>query len=188
MKLPKMPVYSAIFEMGHPNMVILGTEYGMYVTTDITKAANQLTWTEENTGMARVPVFMMRQQIYDYPGVSNYGMIYLGTHGKGFYSNSEYLGINDNDKPNEISSNNINVYPNPVIDNVNIAYTLIQKANVTIKIYDLNGRLVKVRNLMNKPSGYNVEAINCTDLNRGTYIMQLLQGNNTKTSKFVVTK
>ncbi len=188
LKLPKMPVYSAIFEMGHPNMVILGTEYGMYVTTDITKAANQITWTEENTGMARVPVFMIRQQIYDYPGVSNYGMIYLGTHGKGFYSNSEYLGINDNDKPNEISSNNINVYPNPVIDNVNIAYTLIQKANVTIKIYDLNGRLVKVRNLMNKPSGYNVEAINCTDLNRGTYIMQLLQGNNSKTTKFVVTK
>ncbi len=187
-KLPKMPVYSAIFEMGHPNMVILGTEYGIYATTDITQSAANIVWTEENTGMAKVPVFMIRQQIYDYPGVSNYGKIYLGTHGKGFYSNDQYLGINDNNPSKEISANTISIYPNPVVDNVNIAYTLVQKSSVTIKIYDLNGRLVKMLNLMNKPNGNNVETINCTDLRRGTYIIQLLEGNNSKTAKFVVTK
>ncbi|MEI6123440.1 MAG: T9SS type A sorting domain-containing protein [Bacteroidota bacterium] len=187
-KLPQMPVYSAIIEMSNPNMVIIGTEYGTYATQDITKSAAQIQWTEENTGMAKVPVFMIRQQIFNYPGVSNYGTIYLGTHGKGFYTNNQYLGINDNSQPKQISSNNISVYPNPVVDNLNLAYTLIQKTSVTVKIYDLNGRVMKLVNLTNKPNGYNVETINCQDLSKGTYIIQLLEGNSSKTAKFVVTK
>jgi hypothetical protein len=187
-KLPAMPVYSAIFEMGHSNLVLVGTDYGIFATEDITKSAAQIEWTEQNAGMARVPVYMIRQQIYDYPGVTNYGKIYLGTHGKGFYRNDQYLGINDNETAKANNSNSILVYPNPVVDNVNIGYSLTQKSSVTIKIYDLNGKVVKMLNLINIANGYHTEAINCGDLNRGTYIVQVLEGNNSRTSKFIVTK
>jgi hypothetical protein len=188
LKLPAMPVYSAIFEMGHPNMVIVGTDYGIYATEDITKTAAQITWTEQNAGMARVPVFMIRQQIYNYPGVSNYGGIYIGTHGKGFYWNNEYLGINDNESEKATNDNKLLIYPNPVTDVVNIGYSLTQKSSVTIKIYDLNGRVVKMVNRINKLNGYHTETINCSDLNIGTYIVQLIEGNNRLTSKIIVTK
>ncbi len=187
-KLPAMPVYSAIFEMANPNMVLVGTDYGIFATEDITKAAAQIEWTEQNSGMARVPVYMIRQQIFDYPGVTNYGKIYLGTHGKGFYGNDQYLGINDNESAKANNSGKILVYPNPVVDNVNIGYALTQKSSVTIKIFDLNGKVVKMLNLINKANGYHTESINCSDLNRGTYIVQILEGNNSRTSKFIVTK
>ncbi|MEI6852987.1 MAG: T9SS type A sorting domain-containing protein, partial [Bacteroidota bacterium] len=187
-KLPAMPVYSAIFEMGHPNMVILGTEYGVYATEDITKTAAQIVWTEENSGMARVPVFMIRQQIYNYPGVTNYGGIYIGTHGKGFYWNNQYLGVNDNQSDKATNDSKLLIYPNPVNDIVNIGYALTQKSSVTIKIYDLNGKVVKMVNKLNMLNGYHTEAINCTDLSKGTYIVQLLEGNNSLTSKIIVTK
>ncbi len=187
-KLPAMPVYSAMFEMSHPNMVLVGTDYGIFATEDITKSAPQIVWTEENTGMARVPVFQIQQQIYNYPGVSNLGEIVLGTHGKGFYGNFLYVGINDNENAKASNSNNIMVYPNPVTDVVNIGYALTQKSSVTIKIFDLNGRLVKMVNIMDKQHGYYTEAINCTDLRKGTYIVQLIEGNTSKTAKFIVTK
>lgn len=187
-KLPPMPVYSSMFEMSNPNMVILGTDYGIFATQDITKSAPQIEWTEENSGMARVPVYMIRQQIYNYPGVYNYGKIYIGTHGKGFYSNDQYLSINDNQDSKITSESKLYIYPNPVINDLNIGFTLTNKSNVTFKIYDLNGRVVKMQNLMNKPNGYHTATINCSDLRNGTYIIQLLEGNNSRTSKFIVTK
>jgi hypothetical protein len=189
-KLPAMPVYSAIFEMGHPNMVLVGTDYGIFATQDITQSAAQIEWTEENNGMARVPVFQIRQQIFDYPGVKNYGKIYIATHGKGFYGIDlfNYTGIANNESDNLSTSNNILVYPNPVTDIVNIGYALTRKSNVTIKIYDLNGKVVKMTNLANKSNGYHIESINCIDLSRGTYIVQFLEGSNSKYAKFIVTK
>jgi len=186
-KLPAMPVFSAIFEMNHPNMVILGTEYGMFATQDITASASDIVWTEENNGMAHVPVFRIVQQIYDYPGVTNFGAIYIGTHGKGFYRTYDYLGINDNPS----STNNtgkLSIYPNPAVDNINLSYSLVTKSAITIKIYDLNGKLVKLVNVMNKPSGNHIENINCSDLTRGTYIVQLITGSDSRTAKVVITK
>ncbi|HNW69728.1 MAG TPA: T9SS type A sorting domain-containing protein [Bacteroidales bacterium] len=187
-KLPAMPVYSAIFEMSHPNMVILGTEYGIFATQDITQSAAAIEWTEENDGMARVPVFMIRQQVYNYPGVTNYGAIYIGTHGKGFYRTTDYLGINDNYNPTTNVTGNIGIYPNPAVDNVNITYSLVVKSAVTIKIFDINGRLVKLINQTNKPSGNHIENIDCSNFKKGTYIVQLLTGNDSRTAKFIVTK
>jgi len=187
-KLPEMPVYSAIFEMNHPNMVIIGTEYGIFATQDITKTAALMEWTEENNGMARVPVFMIRQQIYNYPGVTNYGGIYIGTHGKGFYKTTDYLGINDNLSSADYTTGNLSVYPNPATDYVNVSYSLVTKTAVTIKVFDINGRLVKLVNLSEKQSGNQIEKIECGNFSRGTYIVQVLAGNSSKTSKFVVTK
>jgi len=186
-KLPPMPVYSAIFEMNNPNMVIIGTEYGVYATQDITKSEPLIEWTEENNGMARVPVFAIRQQVFNYPGVTNYGAIYVGTHGKGFYKTLDYLGVNDNCNNTNNENINLSVYPNPAVDFVNIAYSLTTSSTVTIKIYDLNGRIVKSIN-QNKSNGNQLERIDCNDLSRGTYIVQLLTGKNSRTAKFVVTK
>ncbi|HNW89333.1 MAG TPA: T9SS type A sorting domain-containing protein [Bacteroidales bacterium] len=187
-KLPAMPVYSAIFEMNNPNMVIIGTEYGIFSTQDITQSSSLIEWTEENNGMARVPVFGIRQQVYNYPGVTNWGAIYIGTHGKGFYKTADYLGINDNSNAKDPASGSLNIYPNPAIDNINISYSLVTKSSVTIKIYDINGKLVKLLNLPEKPNGNQIENINCSNFQRGTYIVQLIAGNSSRTAKFVITK
>lgn len=187
-KLPAMPVYSCIFEMSNPKMVIIGTEYGMYATQDITKSEALIEWTEENNGMPRVPVFMIRQQVYNYPGVTNYGAIYVATHGRGFYGNFEYLGINNNNKPSVASAGKLNIYPNPATDYINIGFSLNVNSGLTINIYDLKGKLVKTQNIYNKPSGYHTEKLNCSELSKGSYIIQLVHGNEYKSGKFLIVR
>jgi hypothetical protein len=169
-------------------MVIIGTEYGMYATQDITKSEALIEWTEENNGMPRVPVFMIRQQVYNYPGVTNYGAIYVATHGRGFYGNFEYLGINNNNKPSVASAGKLNIYPNPATDYINIGFSLNVNSGLTINIYDLKGKLVKTQNIYNKPSGYHTEKLNCGELSKGSYIIQLVHGNEYKSGKFLIVR
>ena len=72
--LPQMPVYSAVIDVFNSNNIIIGTEFGVWSTTDGT------TWTPEDDGMPLVPCHMLRQQTL--PGI-NQGVIYVGTHGRG---------------------------------------------------------------------------------------------------------
>jgi len=81
-----MPVYTGIFEMSNPNIVILGTDFGVFSTNDI--SAGSPAWTVQNTGTGNVPVTMIKQQtnpgLYYYrPG--NYGDLYLASFGRGLF-------------------------------------------------------------------------------------------------------
>lgn len=188
-KLPAMPVYCAMIEMENPDLVIIGTEYGVYATQDITATSGTIQWTEQNTGMCNVPVFQIRQQIYQYPGCTNYGNVYIGTHGRGFFEvNKTQLGVKEfNDKP-ILSKPTLQIYPNPVKDYAYIDYSLGIKTKVIINIYDLNGRLAKTIDLSTQSAGKHSTSVNCSDLKQGTYIMQCVTGETSTTAKFMITK
>ena len=63
--LPKFPVYHALISEDDPNVIILGTEFGVWATNNGSAATP--TWTENVTGvktdmpMPRVPVFEIIQ-------------------------------------------------------------------------------------------------------------------------------
>lgn len=192
-KLPAMPVYSCLIEMfGEGKRVLVGTEYGIYAIEDITKSPTLLEWTEENTGMARVPVFGIRQQTLMVPGMGNtLGMIYIGTHGRGFFESDKYLDITsvpETDFTPSLSKPTLNIYPNPVVNITNVNFTLPLASEVVVNIFDLNGRLVKITDMSRMTSGTHNTSIDCSMLERGTYILQLLSGKESTTIKFVITK
>lgn len=198
-KLPAMPVYSALIEASNPNLVILGTEYGLYATDDITKTAANIEWSEENTNqlvpsanISKVPVLQIRQQIYtnlEHPGVTNYGVIYIGTHGRGFFQCKKYYsGVQENKNTTPTAKPTLNIYPNPVIDKLNVNYSLSSAGNVLINIYDITGKVVKTINLNSRPVGLFNSILDCSSLDRGTYILQLISGTDKASAKFVVTK
>ena len=183
--LPKMPVYSAVIEMSNPYTVIIGTEYGVYATARIFDAAP--VWNEENTGAERLPVFMIRQQSMVHQDVFNTGMIYIGTHGRGFFeSNRYYIPVGINENPSVVDNTNLIVYPNPVKETANVSFNLNASENVLINVYDLHGKLVSSQDLSKLPAGQQKAQINCTSLNKGIYIIQLKTGKNTTSSKFIV--
>lgn len=207
--LPYMPAYSSLIEMNNSKVVFVGTEYGVYKTDNID--ASEPVWEEQNIGMERVPTFMLRQQIYKYDGdyaptgstppytrikenagkqnVTNYGVIYAATYGRGIFKTSEYsvqVGINENMvKDNQTG---LNVYPNPVKDNLNIAFTLSSSSNVLISVYDMNGKRVKNVNLTDLHIGPNKATINVSDIAKGTYIINLIAGKESASSKVVILK
>ncbi len=69
------------------------------------------------------------------------------------------------------------LYPNPAEDFVNIR--LPENSNVTVKVVDLNGKLMKTIQL----SGNN--EINISDLSRGIYILDIFDGRKTTVQRLV---
>lgn len=78
----------------------------------------------------------------------------------------------------------IMIYPNPVEDNVTIAFEVENKENLSLAIYDINGKLV--RNLMNDnmPKGKYQYSYNIGELAPGLYIATL----NVKPSQIATAK
>jgi len=178
--LPKMPVYASIIEMSNSNLVIIGTEYGVYATENI--SAPSVVWTDVNdNGMANVPVYMLVQQIYNYPGVSNYGVIYAGTHGRGIFETGTYMGINDNEKPKLNTGITLNIYPNPLSETANIYFNVKGTSTSILKVYDIQGRLKDTFEISNT----GTFSFDCSTYTRGTYIVQLVSGNSKASAKFI---
>lgn len=200
-----LPVYSAVIEMNNPNTVIIGTEFGVFSTDNI--QASSPTWTPENVGLAHVPVHSLKQQTINFPYVSytfvvddetftlsfpqtqNTGAIYAGTHGRGFFENTKYLSVEE-PKGKTIATINASLvlYPNPVVNSTNIAYTLPKSSKVMIDVYNISGKLVKRVNLTLKPSGTHNFTLDCSEFANGTYIVQMTAGDNKATSKFIIQK
>ncbi|MGZ4033518.1 MAG: T9SS type A sorting domain-containing protein [Bacteroidia bacterium] len=88
---------------------------------------------------------------------------------------STSTGIN-----NLTMDNSISIYPNPASENITINFTSSSKNN-SLKIYDVTGRLVK--NISNVKSGES--SINISDLKNGLYLLNLQEGNNYLTKRFV---
>jgi len=81
----------------------------------------------------------------------------------------------------------LSAYPNPVIGNANISFSLTQAQKVSVNIYDLNGRLVKAIANENMEAGLHQLAWDAKDNNgnaalQGAYFISVetLQGIQTK--------
>ena len=74
---------------------------------------------------------------------------------------------------NNLNKNLFSIYPNPNQNKINISSTL----NGEIKIYNLNGKIVKRKQKISE-----IETINISDLDKGIYLIKFLQ--NTK--RFII--
>jgi len=209
--LPAMPVYSAIIEMNNPNVVIIGTENGLYTTDDI--SASSPNWSDRfDLGIPHVPVFSVKQQISDFPATSyivygdtilsnrhdtlvkTTGKIIIGTFGRGIFENNTFKVPNEiiyvpiSSIAKTISNNsNLSIYPNPVTQETTISFSLDKKSNIEITVLDIMGRKVKMMNLSNAEGNQEIK-INCAGMKNGTYYVNIKAGEQKFNGKFVVLK
>jgi hypothetical protein len=125
---------------------------------------------------------------WDYMGTCNNGSFFMKLDD--VFNNSEIAKANSAGFTSPLSqdfcvnttsinelSNNVNIYPNPVNDVLNINSTeLISR----IEIIDLSGRTIYSENTANK-----ILAINVAHLSEGIYILKISQGNAQLNVKFV---
>ena len=204
--LPHMPVYSSLIEMANPNIAIVGTEHGVYMTENIHDAYPN--WTLMQNGMQSVPVFQLSQQIVDqpyltvklvngneityleYPGTNNYGSIYAATFGRGIFRNNFFnrVGIDENVVEETNSAiQSVKLYPNPISagQQVTIEVETNKNCQATLMVYDLSGKKVTNRQAIFQ-SGNNSLKLGLGALEKGTYILQIIIGNESYSNKFVV--
>lgn len=80
-------------------------------------------------------------------------------------------------------------YPNPFNPSTNIKFTLVQSGNVSLKIYNIMGQLVKtIIDNEYKNQGNYVLNVNMNNFASGIYFYSLKQGNQLKTKKMVLMK
>lgn len=136
------PADSCVIDANNPDNYLVATEIGVFSSSD-----GGATWEEENTGLGRVPVHSLRQIKYL---TDDCYMVYLGTHGRGMWRSSTLLNggcqlnpLAINDPRNAEKLNQLSVYPVPMSSAGTIEIDMAKAGDVTFRIIDLPGRLVK---------------------------------------------
>lgn len=194
------PVYSSLIE-STTGKVFVGTENGVYTSDDMN------TW--KPTAITGVPVMEIKQQLQanhdnayvylvdeigdittiTYPGINNEGMIYIATYGRGLYRCDNYLvsgselGI---EEPTMSQSFEMNIFPNPIVSDATINFNVADKAQVTMQVYDLSGRMVMNQVLGTYGEGSHSANFNVNGLTSGTYIVRVQAGTVSNTTKILV--
>ena len=155
--LPDLPVKCILRNPLNADEVIIGTDLGVWASSNFTSSSP--TWTRSDNGMQNVRVTDL--------DLRNDNTVYAATYGRGIFSGlftAITLGTT-NFKNNLL----VNVYPNPSDGQITIKINEYN-GKVNLQVVDLNGRVVYSSN----DSGFNVEkSINLENLQSGMYILKM---------------
>ncbi len=187
--LPEIPAYSSLIAWNDSRKAVVGTEFGIYTTDDLT--ADPVTWVLQDDGLPSVATYSLKQErfVNDWKtGVENHGFIYAATHGRGAFRSESNAGpVSVPEMPNANKSNisKINIYPNPVSSIGNIYINLEKPSIYTISIYNLSGQQV-YNSKYNGVRGENTIQFSVDGLNSGVYFVKVSDANNSEIKKIVV--
>lgn len=185
--LPNVPVYAVeiIANASTNETVIVGTEFGAFVTDNIN--GNGTNWTPINNEIGLVPVFDVRQQWRSRDqGVVNPYAVYLGTHGRGIWRSDNVLSTEEPVIITEVDDlSNVSVFPNPLQTEGKIGFEINSNSDVNINIYDLQGKIVNRLSRTHLSKGKHVIPFNVETLPTGTYIVTVETETSSEVTKFI---
>jgi len=82
----------------------------------------------------------------------------------------------------------LQVYPNPVAGSTTISFSVEQSQKISLRIFDMNGRLVTTLADASFEEGEYEVIWNAADVNAGIYFLQVQTEENSETIKLAVTK
>lgn len=194
--LPVMPAFTGILNWENGKQALVGTEFGVFSTEDIS-AVNPV-WVDQNkNGMSYAFVADMVQQTVEnfqegqnyHFGIQNHGFVYVGTHGRGIFRSDAWKGPAAVYNPSASNSGftaGLSVYPNPVKDVATVDFKLINSGNVNLIVFDLNGKIVYSQSLSTLQAGSYQRDLNLGHLQKGTYILSLENGKHASTQKIII--
>lgn len=178
--LPRFPVYHVVISADDPNTVILGTEFGIWASNNV--SGGTPTWTESidgvdpSLGFPRVPVFEL-VQVKDKPWSGP--KVYAGTHGMGIWETSSLL-TNVRKEEQQKRASQMKIYPNPAVN-----FTTIEtgvRGSYTLNIYSLNGQVV----FSNEGQTTGKIEVSTSAMLTGTYFVEVVGKNTKEASKLIV--
>jgi hypothetical protein len=93
--------------------------------------------------------------------------------------------INEN---NSIDNYKVIAFPNPVEQYLTLRYIVESKQRITVCLYDINGKLIRVLNKEFKESGIQTESYNLEGLRNGTYIIRIHNDDFSMSSNVFIVK
>jgi Secretion system C-terminal sorting domain len=151
-----------------------------------------------NTAPAIISAFIptsasqWRAETVSLPTFTNPSNVIVKFVGTSDYGNNTYV---DNIQLNKVLSinklaaleiNNLDVFPNPAKDNLQLKFTTVNPKQTEMKIFNALGKLVRTQTLDKLSIGLNKLTIDIKDLSTGVYSVQLNQNDFTVSKSFVV--
>lgn len=87
-----------------------------------------------------------------------------------------------------ISANDISIHPNPISNNANIEFSLVDNSDVNISVFDILGKNVMNIYSGEMSSGLQSIRMNSNELNNGVYFIRIQMNNEIITKKVMITK
>jgi hypothetical protein len=173
-----LPVHSAAFYPdASKRVIILGTDEGVYSTTDDYNSG-AVTWHDESFAVGKVPVtdIVYRPYYMEYTDASNYryspdNTLFIATDGRGAFKTSTLVATD----PQHFAASGITLKagPNPTINGSTVSFDLPSPTNVTINAFTVEGRPV-AQLARDKKFGTGVSELqfNTKDLPAGMYLLK----------------
>ncbi len=139
--------------------VYTGTEDGIFRSTD--KGA---TWTRSDSELEGVRVVALAH---------GPNQLYAGTLGRGIFRSGEVLGVPGRAAEPAIP---VRVYPNPLVNEASIEFTLDMPRTVSMSVLDMLGRVVRTIDMGNLAMGKHRVRVERGELRPGTYLYKLHVG------------
>ena len=95
-----------------------------------------------------------------------------------------YIALEGNTDEQALPENTLSVFPNPVVDQLQLNVDFVEATDATITLADLSGRVIRIENhegLTNETLRYNLSGFAA-----GTYLVRIATTEGTLTKKFVV--
>lgn len=121
------------------------------------------------------------QSELEFPGTKRRFPIAFAIHGRGYFGTgtnginfNDFWQFNPTDNTIGIAQNEIDVkiFPNPVIDELQVQYLGLQTDHLEVRVFDMNGKL-----LLKDELHYFIQNIDVSHLKTGTYILKISRGN-----------
>jgi len=161
------------------SLYLVGTSTGLYETGSLN--GQQTVWmAEASNSIGNTDVEMMDARLAD-------NIIAVATYGSGIYTCSidQITGIKnpENQAPSLSLSQN---FPNPVSGTTNFSFSLPANEFASLKIYDIQGKEIKVLAQGNMQIGRHSQNANLATLEPGTYFYRLQTNDGAITKKMLV--
>ena len=185
--LPDVSVVDLVSHPSDTSKLYIGTETGCFKTTN-----GGINWISWNNGIPKA-VQVSHMKFIDSLSVNGKFYVAIATYGRGIYvrevtgDDPIYIGNLNTEIPSkfELRQN----YPNPFNPSTTIEFLLPKSANVTLKIYDVTGKIVGdlIDNKFISAGSYRYD-YNAGKLSSGVYFYRLTTDNFIETKRMVLVR
>ncbi|MEL6970843.1 MAG: T9SS type A sorting domain-containing protein, partial [Bacteroidota bacterium] len=172
--LPDIPTNAVVVDPLYPNQIYVGNDFGVYVSTN--GGGN---WESFQTGLYDATM------IFDLVVSPSNRKLRAATHGNGAFERDLLEEVVDVEQVPDLVQQ-FSVYPNPATTNTTVSFELQEASDLSIRLLTIGGQLVEEWTANRYPAGKHQVPWDCTELPKGSYLLQLNGGNFAQTKKLII--
>jgi len=164
--IPNIPIYDGLITFSNANTLFVATDLGVFASDNA--GASWTPQTNPSNKFPRVATLSLRQFYFPF---KSQGSIYAGTHGRGFFECQQYK-TNLNPLTINKSFIQLEAYPNPSTEIINIKFKSDVSEIVIVNLTDLNGKIIYTSKVT-AVAGENITVIETANIKTGIYIVTI---------------